>query len=179
MTPESYEELRTACDSLLEEHRLERRRKQLDHLYETGTSQNAIVATPEEKAKMPCFFARDGKPCPNGKSCPYSQNPALIEKAKKDKAARDAKKGEKGKAGKGGKGKDGKGGKGKGKICPYYNSPRGCLHGTACRLLHEAPAVAAHVANQAEPASEPTPKAKAKAAAAPKAGAVADPKPKA
>ena len=47
----SYEQLSAACERLLEEHRLERHRKQLDHLYETGTSQNAIVATPEEKAK--------------------------------------------------------------------------------------------------------------------------------
>jgi hypothetical protein len=168
----SYETLRAACDALLDEQRLERHRKQLDHLYESGASQNAIVATPEEKAKMPCFFVRDGRPCPNGKSCPYSHNPAVIEKAKKAKAEKDAKGKGKGKAG---KGKDPKG-KGKGKVCPFYNSTKGCMHGSQCRYLHEAPAVAAHVA-EAKPA-EPAPKAKAKAAAEPKAAA-AEQKPKA
>ena len=168
----SYETLRAACDALLDEQRLERHRKQLDHLYESGASQNAIVATPEEKAKMPCFYVRDGRPCPNGKSCPYSHNPAVIEKAKKAKAEKDAKGKGKGKAG---KGKDPKG-KGKGKVCPFYNSTKGCMHGSQCRYLHEAPAVAAHVA-EAKPA-EPAPKAKAKAAAEPKAAA-AEQKPKA
>ena len=169
----SYETLRAACDALLDEQRLERHRKQLDHLYESGASQNAIVATPEEKAKMPCFYVRDGKPCPNGKSCAYSHNPAVIEKAKKAKAEKDAKGKGKGKAG---KGKDPKG-KGKGKVCPFYNSTKGCMHGSQCRYLHEAPAVAAHVA-EANNTAEPAPKAKAKAAAAPKAAA-AEQKPKA
>ena len=76
---------------------------------------------------------------------------------------------------KAGKGKDPKG-KGKGKVCPFYNSAKGCMHGSQCRYLHEAPAVAAHVA-EAKPA-EPAPKAKAKAAAEPKAAA-AEQKPKA
>ena len=169
----SYETLRAACDALLDEQRLERHRKQLDHLYESGASQNAIVATPEEKAKMPCFYVRDGRPCPNGKSCAYSHNPAVIEKAKKAKAEKDAKGKGKGKAG---KGKDPKG-KGKGKVCPFYNSAKGCMHGSQCRYLHEAPAVAAHVA-EANNTAEPAPKAKAKAAAAPKAAA-AEQKPKA
>ena len=65
---------------------------------------------------------------------------------------------------------------GKGKVCPFYNSTKGCLHGSQCRYLHEAPAVAAHV-TEAKPA-EPAPKAKAKAAAEPKAAA-AEQKPKA
>ena len=99
---------------------------------------------------MPCFYVRDGKTCPNGKSCPYSHNPAVIDKAKKAKAERDAK--GKGKGGKGGKGKDAKG-KGKGKVCPFFNSAKGCMHGSQCKYLHEAPAVAAHVA---EANSEPT-----------------------
>ena len=168
----TYEELRRACEQVLEESKQERHRKQLDSLYDTGNVSTALAATPEEKAKMPCFYVRDGKPCPNGKSCAYSHNPAVIEKAKKAKAEKDAKGKGKGKAG---KGKDPKG-KGKGKVCPFYNSAKGCMHGSQCRYLHEAPAVAAHVAeaNTAEPA----PKAKAKAAAEPKAAA-AEQKPKA
>ena len=169
----TYEELRRACEQVLEESKQERHRKQLDSLYDTGNVSTALAATPEEKAKMPCFYVRDGRTCPNGKSCPYSHNPAVIEKAKKDKAAKDAK--GKGKGGKAGKGKDPKG-KGKGKVCPFYNSAKGCMHGSQCRYLHEAPAVAAHV-SEAKPA-EPAPKAKAKAAAEPKAAA-AEQKPKA
>ena len=161
----SYEELRAACDKLLDEQRLERHRKQLDHLYETGATQNAIVASPEEKRQMPCFFVRDGKPCPHGKSCPYSHSTAVIEKARKALADKKGKKGG-GKA-KGGKGKDAKG-KGKG-ACPFFNRPGGCMHGSSCRYLHET-AAAAHTAE------EPAPKAKAKAGAAPKAAPEAKPK---
>ena len=161
----TYEELRRAVEQVLEESKQERNRKQLDSLYDTGNVSTALAATPEEKAKMPCFFVRDGKPCPHGKSCPYSHNPAVIERARKAKA--DKAKGGKGGKAKGGKGKDAKG-KGKG-ACPFFNTPGGCKHGSSCRYLHET-AAAAHTAE------EPAPKAKAKAGAAPKAAPEAKPK---
>jgi hypothetical protein len=170
-----YEELRRACEQVLEESKQERNRRQLDSLYEAGNVSSALAATPEEKKKMPCFLLRDGKSCPHGSSCQYSHSPAVIDKARKEKEMRDRQKGEpKGKSGKGGKGKDGKGkGKGKGAICPHYNSPQGCHYGSACRFLHETPAVAAN-------ALIPEPKRKPKSDnAAAKASASDDPKPKA
>ena len=54
-----------------------------------------------------------------------------------------AKKAKQGKGKGGGKGKDkgkkGKG-KGKGKICPFFND-KGRNYGSACKMLHEAPAI--------------------------------------
>ena len=139
----------------------------------SGSIATALAATPEEKAKLPCFYVRAGKPCPNGKSCPYSHEKSIIE------AAQRAKEKGKGKGGKGGKGKGkgkGKGdagkGKGKGKVCPFFNG-KGCHHGSACKMLHEAPAMAART----DPApATPTPTPKAKAAAAPKAAAADAPR---
>ena len=78
-----------------------------------------------------------------------------------------ANKGNKGKGKGKDKGKKGKG-KGKGKICPFYNDT-GCNNGSACKMLHEAPAMASEV-DQAPANLAP----KAKVAAAPKAAA-ADP----
>ena len=80
-----------------------------------------LLPIPEEKKLLPCFYVRDGKPCPNGKGCAYSHQKDVIDKAKKAKEEAQANKG-KGK----GKGKDkgkrkGKGkGKGKGNICRPY-----------------------------------------------------------
>ena len=116
--------------------------------------------------------------CPNGASCAYSHKKEVIDKAKKAREEWQAIKG-KGK----GKGKDkgkGKGknkdkdkdkdkGKGKGKICPYFND-KGCNNGSARKMLHEAPAMAAR-----DDQTQPNPAPKAKAAAAPKAAAAADP----
>ena len=171
----TYETLREECDFLIEEIRQEKQSKQIDQLYENGSAATALAAstalpaTPEEKKKLPCFYVRDGKPCPNGASCAYSHQKDVIDKAKKAKEAAQA--GGKGK----GKGKDkgqkGKGkGKGKGKICSFFNSDKGCNMGSACKMLHEAPAMAAKV--DQTPAN---PAQKAKAAAAPKAAAAADP----
>ena len=169
----TYEALREECDFLIEEARQEKQSKQIDQLYENGSAANALAAstalpaTPEEKKKLPCFYVRDGKACPNGASCAYSHQKDVIDKAKKAKEAAQA--GGKGK----GKGKDkgqkGKG-KGKGKICHFFNSDKGCNMGSACKMLHEAPAMAAKV--DQTPAN---PAQKAKAAAAPKAAAAADP----
>ena len=156
----TYEALREECDFLIEEIRQERQNQQLDKLYENGSAAHALAATPEEKAKLPCFYIRDGKQCPNGKSCPYSHQKDIIEKAKKAKEAQQAKKAGKGEKGKGkGKDKDKKDkGAGKGKVCPYFNG-KGCNYGSACKMLHEAPAMAA-----APKPSSPAPKAKAAAA---------------
>ena len=66
------------------------------------------------------------------------------------------------------KGKDKGKGKGKGKVYPYFND-KGCNYGSACKMLHEAPAMAAR-----DDQTRPNPAPKAKAAAAPKAAA-ADP----
>ena len=169
----TYEALREECDFQIEEARQEKQSKQIDQLYENGSAANALAAstalpaTPEEKKKLPCFYVRDGKACPNGASCAYSHQKDVIDKAKKAKEAAQA--GGKGK----GKGKDkgqkGKG-KGKGKICHFFNSDKGCNNGSACKMLHEAPAMAAKV--DQTPAN---PAQKAKAAAAPKAAAAADP----
>jgi len=169
----TYESLREECDFVIEEARQEKMNLQLEKLYESGNVATALAATPEEKAKLPCFFVRDGKTCPNGKNCPYSHQKDVIEKAKKAKEAKQAGKGKEGDKGKDkggkdkGKDKDKKGGKGKGKgkICPYFND-KGCNFGSACKMLHEAPAMAASQAS-----ASPAPKAKA--AAAPK-GAAAD-----
>ena len=68
-----------------------------------------------------------------------------------------------------GKGKDKDKGKGKGKICPYFND-EGCNYGSACKMLHEAPAMAAR-----HDQMWPNPAPKAKASAAPKAAAATDP----
>ena len=167
----SYEELRAACDKLLDEQRLERHRKQLDHLYETGATQNAIVASPEEKAKMPCFFVRDGKPCPNGKRCPYSHNPAVIEKAKQSQSRQEGQQGRRqGQRGEG----QGRQRQRQGRNMPVLSTRQGGVS-TARRadtFTKRRPS-AAHVA-----AEEPAPKAKAKAGAAPKAGAAEEAKPK-
>ena len=65
-----------------------------------------------------------------------------------------------------GKGKDKD--KGKGKICPYFND-KGFNYGSACKMLHEAPAMAAR-----DDQTQANPAPKAKAAAALKAAA-ADP----
>ena len=153
----SYEALREECDFLIEETRLEKLSKQFDQLYENGSVATALAATPEEKKLLPFFYVRDGKPCPN-------------DTAKKAKEEAQANKG-KGK----GKGKDkdkGKGqdkGKGKCKICPYFNGNKGCNHGSACKMLHKAPAMAAR-----DDHTRATLVPKAKSAAAPKAAA-ADP----
>ena len=171
----TYEALREESDFLIEEIRQEKQSKQLGSLCEKGSVALALAAIPEEKAKLPCFYVRDGKPYPNGKSCAYSRQKDIIEKAKKAKEAYLAGKGDKGK-GKGkdkgkGKGKDkGKKGKGKskGKVCPFFND-NGCNYGSAYKMLDEAPAMAAKV-DQAPANLAP----KAKAAAAPKAAA-ADP----
>ena len=172
----SYESLREECDFLIEEARQEKQSKQIDQIYENGSAANALAAstalpaTPEEKKKLPCFYLRDGKQCPNGAGCAYSHQKDVIDKAKK---AKEASAGGKGK----GKGKDkgqkgnGKGkGKGKGKICHFFNTERGCNMGSACQMLHEAPAMAAKV-DQTPAKATP----KAKAAAASKAAAAADP----
>ena len=166
----TYEALREECDFLVEETRLEKQRKQLDQLYDNGSVATALAATPEEKAKLPCFYIRDGKPCPNGKSCAYSHQKDITEKAKKAKEEAQANKGNKGKGKGKDKGKKGKG-KGKGKVCPPFND-KGCNYGSACNMLHEAPAMAAKV-DQAP--ANPAPKAKA--AAAPKAAAAGPSKP--
>ena len=171
----SYESLREECDFLIEEARQEKQSKQIDQIYENGSAANALAAatalpaTPEEKKKLPCFYLRDGKPCPNGAGCAYSHQKDVIDKAKKAKEAAPA--GGKGK----GKGKDkgqkGKGkGKGKGKICHFFNTDKGCNMGSACQMLHEAPAMAAKVD---QTPAKATPKAKAAAAA--KAAADAGP----
>ena len=68
------------------------------------------------------------------------------------------------------KGKKGKG-KGKGKICLFFND-KGCNHGGACKMLREAPAMAAR-GDQTQANLAP----KAKAAAAPQAAAVDSSKP--
>ena len=146
--------------------KMDKQSKQLDQLYENGPVATAPAATPEEKSKLPCFYVRDGKPSPNGKSCAHSHQKDTIEKAKKAKEEAQANKG-KGKGKGKDKGKKGKG-KGKGKICPLFND-KGCNHGSACKMLHEAPAMAAR--DDQTPAN---PASKAKAAAAPKAAA-ADP----
>ena len=125
----SYESLREECDFLIEEARQEKQSKQIDQIYENGSAANALAAstalpaTPEEKKKLPCFYLRDGKQCPNGAGCAYSHQKDVIDKAKKVKEASAGGKGK-------GKGKDkgqkgnGKGkGKGKGKICLLYTSP--------------------------------------------------------
>ena len=93
---------------------MERQRKQLYQFYENGSVAIAFAATPEEKAKLPFFYVRDGKPCPNGMGCAYSHQEDIIEKAKKAKEEAQANKGNKGKDKGKGKGKD-KGKKGKGK----------------------------------------------------------------
>ena len=67
-----YEALGEEWDFLIEGTRLEKQRKQLDQLYENGSVATAPAATPEEKAKLPRFYVRDGKPCPNGKGCASS-----------------------------------------------------------------------------------------------------------
>ena len=162
----TYEALREECDFLIEEIKLEKQSKQLDQLYENGSVATALAATLEEKSKIPCFYVRDGKPCPNGKSCAYSHQKDIIEKAKKAKEDAQANKG-KGKGGGKDKGKKGKG-KGKGKTCPFFND-KGCNNGSACKMLREAPAMAAR--DDQTPAN---PAPKAEAAAAPKAAA-ADP----
>ena len=79
----TYEALRDECDTLLEETRLEKQSKQLDQLYENSSVSTALAATPEEKKLLPCFYLRDGKPCPNGVSCAYSHKKEVIDKAKK------------------------------------------------------------------------------------------------
>ena len=72
----TYEELRRACEQvLLEESKQERHRKQLDSLYDTGNVSTALAATPEEKAKMPCFFVRDGKAMPQRQELPVLAQP--------------------------------------------------------------------------------------------------------
>ena len=166
----TYESLRQECDLLIEENRQERQSRQLDQLYDSGSIATALAATPEEKAKLPCFYLRDGKPCPNGKSCSYSHRPDIIELAKKAKEAKGRGKGGKGKGKGKGKGEKGKG-KGKGKVCPFFND-KGCNYGSACKMLREAPAMAAKT--DQTPA---TPAPKAKAAAAPKAAAADASKP--
>ena len=110
----TYEALREACDLLIEETRQENQRRQIDRLYETGGAATALAATPEEKSKMPCFFVRDGKTCPNGSTCPYSHQRDIIEKARKDRADYLARKGDPKGKGKG-KGKSDPKGKGKSK----------------------------------------------------------------
>ena len=149
----TYESLRQECDLLIEENRQERQNRQLDQLYDSGSIATALAATPEEKAKLPCFYLRDGKPCPNGKSCSYSHRPDIIELAKKAKEAKGRGKGDKGKGKGKGKGEKGKG-KGKGKVLP------------------ESPAMAAKTDQTHAPSA---PKAKA-AAAASKAAAAETPK---
>ena len=79
----TYAALREECDFLIEETRLQKQSKQLDQLYENGSVATALAATPEEKKLPPCFYVRNGKPCPNGKSCPYSHQKDVIDKAKK------------------------------------------------------------------------------------------------
>ena len=171
----TYESLREECDFVIEEARQERVNQQLEKLYESGSVATALAATPEEKAKLPCFFVRDGKTCPNGKSCPYSHQKDIIEKAKKAKEAKQAGKGKEGdkSKSKGGKDKDkdkkGGKGKGKGKICPYFND-KGCNFGSACKMLHEAPAMAANQTAASSSQANPAPKAKAAATPKPAAG---------
>ena len=165
----TYEALREECDFLIEETQLEKQSKQLDQLYDNSSVATALAATPEEKKLLPCFYVRDGKPCPNGKSCPSSHQKDVIDKAQKAKEEAQASKGKvKGKGKDKGKAKGKDKGKGKGKICPYFND-KGCNHGSACKMLHEAPAMAAR-----DDQTQATPYPKAKAAAAPKAAA-ADP----
>ena len=128
----------------------------------------ALAATPGNKKLLLYLYLGDGKRCPNGLSCACSHKKVVIDKAKKAQEEWLANKG-KGK----GKGKDkgkGKGkekgkdkGRGKGKICPCFND-KGCNNSSACKMLHEAPAMAA-----------PIPIPKANSAAALKAAAALDP----
>jgi hypothetical protein len=104
----------------------------------------------------------------------YSHQKDIIEKAKKTKEAKQADKNKEEDKGKGKGGKDrykkrGKG-KGKGKICPYFND-RGCNFGSASKMLHEAPAMAAKTNQASANSSQVNPAPEANAAAAPKAAA--------
>ena len=136
----TYEALREECDFLIEEIRQ------------------------EKQSKHSVLYVRDGKLCPNGKSCAYSHHEDIIEKAKKAKEAYQAGKGDKGKGKGKDKGKKGKG-KGKGKVCPFFND-KGCNYGSACETLPWLPKLIRRRPINLAP--------KAKAAAAPKAAA-ADP----
>ena len=157
----TYDYLMQAARKLIIQKREEKQQKDLLKLYRGGSNDMALPATPAEKAKMPCFAIRDGKECAKGKSCPYSHDPKVIREAKEKKEKANAKgkgKGkdggkskDKGKDGGKGKGKD-KGGKGK-KICAAFNSNVGCMRGSACRDLHETPAMAAAPAVPPPPAA--------------------------
>ena len=151
--------LMDAARSLVTRRREEKQQKELLKLYRGGTNDMALPATPEEKAKMPCFAIRDGKVCPRGTDCPYSHDPQVINaaRAKGKGKGKDAGKGAGKQPNANGKGKDGAkgkaGGKGNGrpprgggkgkKICAAFNSPQGCMRGSACTDLHETPAMAA------------------------------------
>ena len=132
----------------------------------------ALAATLEEKKLLLCFCLRDGKPCPNGSGCAYSHKKNVIDKAKKAKEETQAKKGNiKWKCNVKGKGKDKDKGQGKGNICPYFNN-KSCNHGRACKMLNEAPVMAAR-----DDQTEATSASKAKAAAALKTAAANPSKP--
>ena len=170
----TYDYLISAARDLANHNREERQQKELSKLYKGSLDHALAASSPSEKAKMPCFAIRDGKACSKGKDCPYSHDPKIIKEAKekKEKAAANGK--GKGKSGKG-KGKDGgkgkskdKGGKGK-KICAAFNSNVGCMRGSACRDLHEAPAMAAALVAApaaATPATAPATQSQQPAAAA-------------
>ena len=146
----TYDYLISAARDLVQHLREEKQQKELSKLYKGSLDHALPASTPEEKAKMPCFAIRDGKECPHGSACQYSHDPKIIAEARKKVKEKEKGKGK-------GKGKEGKGkgkGKSKGKsktkdknapnkICVAFNSPQGCMRGSACTYLHERPAMAA------------------------------------
>ena len=134
----SYSFLIDAARKLVDQRRTERQQAELVKVFQSGGAEIALPAANDvEKGQKPCFVMRDKGTCDKGAACPYSHDPKIIEKAKRAKAE--------------GKGK----GKGKGgglkptpkpapkKICRFFNSAKGCSHGSQCTWLHERPAMAA------------------------------------
>ena len=159
----SYDFLSAAATRLVRQRREERQANELAKFFtQPGPQQRVAMAAIAGKKTFPCFKIRDGAKCEAGDSFPYPHDRQVIEAAKKAKQGK-GKGGGKGKD----KGKKGKG-KGKGKICPFFND-KGRNYGSACKMLHEAPAMVAEI-DQAPANLAP----KEKAAAAPKAVA-ADP----
>lgn len=153
----TYAFLKEACHSLVEELRTERQLAEVAKVYKTGGAEHALVMTDAEKKKAPCFALRDGKTCPAGARCAYSHDPKVIAEAKAKKQEKDKSKA-KPDAGKG-ESKDKNKGKGKGKgggknkpsgqqVCWHFNQPSGCQKGSACKFLHESPAMAASTASK-------------------------------
>ena len=139
----------SAARRLVDQRRTERQQAEFMRLYQAGHDM-ALPAAAADKKDKPCFNLRDKGTCEKGSSCPYSHDPEIVEKARRAKAESKGK----------GKGK----GKGGGpapkpkpapkRICRFFNSPKGCSHGSACTWLHERPAMAAQL-----PPPTPTPPA--------------------